>query len=72
MPAKKSSPEVWITKDEAAAMFDVHPKTIDRYARQGWFQAYRVGTRRHVLFKKSEVEAKYNELMTPQPIPAGE
>jgi excisionase family DNA binding protein len=60
--------EIWISRDEVAAMLDVHPKTIERYVRQGKIPAYHVGPMNHTRFKKSEIDA----IMTPRPYAAGE
>ena len=72
MARKKSEPEVWLSRDEVATMLEVHPKTVERYVRLGRLPAYRVGPKNRVRFKKAEIDAIHKEMMTPQPIAAGE
>jgi hypothetical protein len=68
--------KTWITREDVAAKFKVHPKTVDRWASAGKFQAYelREGRRRTVVFERKEINAVYAETRQaatiPRPIPS--
>ncbi len=52
-----------LTKEEVAALFKVHPRTIDRWLRSNLLKCYKLGEGKTSLlrFKKSEVEKFLSE-----------
>ena len=45
-----------LTVGQAAALLNVHPNTVRRWAQQGVLHAYRIGTRRDRRFRRSDVD----------------
>lgn len=54
--ANKKQTDDLIDRDTAAEILGVHPKTIERYVRQGRLPAYKVGPREVIRFRKAEIE----------------
>ena len=54
-----SRPEALLNSDEAAAIMNIHPKTLQRLARQRLIRGVRIGT--HWRFRASEIEAWYQQ-----------
>jgi excisionase family DNA binding protein len=52
-------PEPLIDSEEAAAIIKVHPKTLQRLARQKLIKGVQIGT--HWRFRASDIEAWYQE-----------
>ena len=52
---RRQGPEL-LTVGQAAALLNVHPNTVRRWAQQGVLSAYRIGTRRDRRFHRSDVE----------------
>lgn len=52
-------PEPLIDSEEAAAIIKIHPKTLQRLARQKLIRGVRIGT--HWRFRASEIEAWYQQ-----------
>ena len=46
--------KVYMRRSDVANLFDVHENTVDRWAKSGVIQAYRIGGR--TLFKRSEIK----------------
>jgi excisionase family DNA binding protein len=57
--ASFSRPEPLLNSDEAAAIMNIHPKTLQRLARQRLIRGVRIGT--HWRFRASEIEAWYQQ-----------
>ena len=45
-----------LTVGQVAALLNVHPNTVRRWAQQRVLYAYRIGTRRDGRFRRSDVE----------------
>ena len=54
-----TSPERLLDSEEAAAIIKVHPKTLQRLARQKIIRGVQIGT--HWRFRASEIEAWYQQ-----------
>lgn len=57
-PAGKAAPKPtkWLTRNEAADRLRVSPHTVDRYAREGRLQKYKVGDLQSVRFDMDQVD----------------
>jgi len=44
---------IFLSRAQVGQFFNVHPHTVDKYAKDGLFPKYKIG--RHVRFKYSEV-----------------
>lgn len=53
------TPERLLDSDEAAAIIKIHPKTLQRLARQKVIRGVQIGT--HWRFRASEIEAWYQQ-----------
>lgn len=51
---------LYLTKRECSKLLKVSPSTIDKYRRDGYLKAYKIGAT--VLFKRAEVEAAIIQL----------
>jgi len=47
--------EKWLSREEAAAMLDVHVRTIDRLVRQGHLKRYKIRGMRRAQFRIEDV-----------------
>lgn len=47
----------WLTRQEAADLLKVNPRTVDRYARQGKLTKHKARGTQFVVFPAAEVEA---------------
>lgn len=54
-----TSPERLLDSEEAAAIIKIHPKTLQRLARQKIIRGVQIGT--HWRFRASEIEAWYQQ-----------
>lgn len=52
---QKPDSEIWIDKDEVAAILGVHAKTVERYVRDKRIPAYRVGPMNVLRFRRTEI-----------------
>ena len=57
---KKPASEL-LTVGQAAALLNLHPNTVRRWAKQGLLNAYRIGPRRDRRFHRSDVERLLTE-----------
>lgn len=64
--AKKEQPSEYVTKEQAAEILGVTPRTVDRYADDKRITRYKAKIGRRVLFKRSELEEFKNEPPTPK------
>lgn len=55
-PGTRQQRSELLTVGQVAALLNVHPNTVRRWAEQGVVYAYRVGTRRDRRFRRSDVE----------------
>ena len=55
-------PEPLIDSEEAAAIIKVHPKTLQRLARQKLIKGVQIGT--HWRFRASDIEAWYQQKLS--------
>lgn len=47
----------WLTREAAGHLMMVSPKTLDRWAREGRIQRYKLSGTKSVRFKRAELEA---------------
>ena len=57
---EKTTPANLLTVAQVADLFGVHPNTIRRWERQGFLNAYRIGSGRHRRFDRKEAENLLN------------
>jgi excisionase family DNA binding protein len=56
-PTQPEKPPFYITRAEAAAKLRITLSTLDKYAKQGIIQSYRIGGR--IRFKSNEIEKAF-------------
>lgn len=59
--SERFMPEPLLDSDQAAAIMQIHPKTLQRYARQGIVRGFQLGTMWR--FRASEIERWIQERM---------
>ena len=56
-PGTRQQRSELLTVGQVAALLNVHPNTVRRWAEQGVVYAYRIGTRRDRRFRRFDVES---------------